>query len=78
MEYKAIAASNVFALDEAVNKLIAQGWKPIGGVSIAMVTDGKPSEKYLYAQAMIRQNPGPRPVSIKRFAGGEWQAEEEG
>lgn len=72
MEYKAIAATSIFALDEAVNKLIAQGWEPIGGVSIAMVDRGKPSEKYLYAQAMIRQGP-----FIAQFVDGEWQAVEE-
>jgi hypothetical protein len=76
MEYKALAALSIFALDAAVNKLIEQGWKPIGGVSIAMVESGKPSEKYLYAQAMVRQDPSSEPI-IKRYVNGSgWVAEE--
>lgn len=47
MEYKIIAASNIGTLEQLVNRAIAEGWKPQGGVS----ADG--SYRMVF-QAMVR------------------------
>jgi hypothetical protein len=32
MKYKIVQAGNVEGLEKEVNKLLAEGWKPIGGI----------------------------------------------
>ena len=36
MKYKAVEASKIEDLNEAVNELIAEGWVPMGGVSVSL------------------------------------------
>ena len=59
MQYKIVSAKNTYQyntlekLEKEVNNLIAQGWKPLGGVSVvkpyATLTD------YEAFQAMIKE-----------------------
>ena len=53
MEYKVLTAYNSRKISEAVNKHLALGWVPQGGVS----QHGSPSR---FAQAMVRKSKGPR------------------
>ena len=42
-------------LIEEVNKLIAEGWQPIGGVSVSNTYDTQGDQMYqLFAQALVR------------------------
>ena len=47
MEYTVVVGSSIEKLIEKVNKLIVEGWKPLGGIGI----NGK------YYQAMTRVKP---------------------
>lgn len=52
-EYKIITAPDPDCLEEVVNSEIAEGWEPLGGVSVSL----SESEEYRYeryAQAMTK------------------------
>ena len=49
-KYVTLGCTDLYELDEAVNKAIAQGWQPFGGVSIGFTNDNK---RY-YVQAMVK------------------------
>jgi len=52
-EYQLIYGMSEHELEEQVNALIKQGWKPLGGASISVLT--KPGAWNLVsAQAMVR------------------------
>ena len=57
LEYFIVTGSTPPILDEEVNKKLAQGWKPQGGVGIAVVHqdgDGK-CESLMVVQAVVRE-----------------------
>lgn len=63
MEYKFVSKESGTKLEEAVNELMAAGWVPLGGVSVAVLhriwqNDHKGYEEseteWVYAQAMTR------------------------
>ena len=56
LEYKAIVVETGFQLNGYVNRAIADGWKPLGGASVAVVWCGT-ARAYTYVQAMIREIP---------------------
>jgi hypothetical protein len=65
MAYKFVSEASGTALEEAVNGLIADGWVPLGGVSVAVVRSTWTNERqgceeseteWVYAQAMTRAN----------------------
>jgi len=45
MEYKVVAKVRLYELEEEVNKLIKDGWKPQGGIAVTSA----------YAQAMVKE-----------------------
>lgn len=49
MEYQILEADSTYDLEKDVNKYIAMGWKPIGGVSVIR---GLTEDNFI--QAMIR------------------------
>lgn len=57
-QYTVVAYTMPHELSAAVNELIQQGWKPLGGVSITLVAsrigriDAK--DEYMLAQALTR------------------------
>lgn len=62
MEYKLVEAENGAKLEQEVADLISKGWKPIGGVSVAVCHSTWENERkgyqesstdWVYAQAMI-------------------------
>ena len=63
MEYKFVSEERGSTLEETVNNLIADGWKPLGGVSVCAVHHTIENERkgyteheteWVYAQAMTR------------------------
>lgn len=63
MEYKFVSEESGWKLEDAVTALLALGWVPIGGVSVAVMStpcqkDRKGCEEvsaeWVYAQAMTR------------------------
>ena len=58
MEYKVVEASSAFGLENAVAKLISEGWIPLGGVA-GKIEDGVlgVSLRTTLLQAMFRQLP---------------------
>lgn len=63
MEYKFVSEATGTKLEESVNDLIATGWVPLGGVSVAVVHRTWENERkgyqeseteWVYAQAMTR------------------------
>jgi len=55
MEYGTVLANNSIILDDRVNKLIAKGWIPLGGVSVSATPHANSATEFFYAQAMIRE-----------------------
>lgn len=57
-EYRVVSAENkVERLVKEVNKLIAAGWQPLGGVSVSHAYDADDEKmKELYAQALVRSH----------------------
>ena len=55
MEYTIAVGNDQLELAQAVNKLIKQGWKPHGGVSVAVDRNGDFTSVtyHVFAQAMI-------------------------
>ena len=53
IEYAVIEAMNVKDLAEEVNKKIADGWTPIGGVSVSL-SESDNYQYYATAQALTR------------------------
>ena len=53
MKYKLIENSSPEYLENGVNNLIKQGWKPLSGVSVGRDRYGSNNEK-IYVQAMIQ------------------------
>ncbi len=65
MEYKSVSEANGTSLDAAVNTLIADGWVPLGGVSVAVIRSTWENKRkgyeeseteWVYAQALTRSN----------------------
>ena len=63
MEYKFVSEETGTKLEEAVNALMALGWVPLGGVSVAVLRSTWENERkgyqeseteWVYAQAMTR------------------------
>ena len=52
MEYKAIECQSIEDLNVEVNKLISDGWRPIGGVSVSL-SETYDSCYFVATQAMI-------------------------
>lgn len=57
MDYKISFGISIRDLEDAVNKLITEGWEPQGGPSA--VTSGDYSKPWLFFQAMVKH---PRPA----------------
>lgn len=56
MQYKIIEVTEVFTLENEVDKAIKEGWKPQGGVSIAVLYPASAVGTIMrYAQAMIKE-----------------------
>ena len=60
MKYQVIRANTILELEEAVNKAIAAGWLPTGGVSFVGITNDGYTGKWIhygnpgYIQAMTK------------------------
>ncbi len=63
MEYKFVSEESGWKLEDAVNALMVLGWVPIGGVSVAVMSNPcnkdrklfeELSPEWVYAQAMTR------------------------
>jgi hypothetical protein len=50
MKYKLASMTNADCFEAEVNKLISEGWKPHGGVSVVELCDGLLG----YMQAMVK------------------------
>ena len=55
MNYKIVESLSTKELENQVKLLIQLGWKPIGGVSIGVITI-KDRLEYLYVQTLIHEN----------------------
>jgi hypothetical protein len=58
MEYKVVSAVGADELNELVNELIKQGWKPHGSIAMQQFdvqSGGHHSMAILFAQAMIKE-----------------------
>jgi hypothetical protein len=54
MKYTVVEVdARVYELIEEVNKLINEGWEPIGGVSVIKRIGG---DQYWYSQALIKKD----------------------
>jgi hypothetical protein len=65
MEYKIVSRQGDRELEAAVNELIAEGWQPLGGVSVVVLHQTWENERkgytesdtqWVYSQAMTRSN----------------------
>lgn len=56
-QYKVVSNSHLDILEKEVNDLIAQGWKPQGGISLAYKHEHAPNlvSHLLYCQAMVKE-----------------------
>lgn len=58
MQYTVVTGNGSTNLSEEVNRLIAEGWKPFGGISMVRVdttTGNVQTVGYAFAQAMIKE-----------------------
>lgn len=64
MKYQVVLDDDCPSLETAVNELIAEGWEPLGGVTMQVVHREWENERkgytesrtdYYYAQAMVRR-----------------------
>lgn len=55
MEYTIVWGYSLTVLVKKVNGLIEEGWKPIGGVSVAVVEETTMPFKREYYQAIIKE-----------------------
>lgn len=54
-EYKAVRSDSSDALNQKINEMIAAGWQPLYGVSVAVLPMSNSSTVIkAYAQAMVR------------------------
>ena len=53
MEYKAIECGNVDELNIEINKMLENGWVPIGGVSVSL-SETDEAQYFVATQAMTR------------------------
>ena len=56
-EYKSVAAWGTDELNVIINKLIKEGWKPIGGIAMtyAVVTQApNKAQGFMFSQAMVK------------------------
>lgn len=58
MRYKICESDNILELQEIVEGLIKVGYKPQGGISVAInpATEDFPTDVYWYTQAMVKEN----------------------
>jgi hypothetical protein len=54
MEYRIVKMNDLKDFSEKVNQLIAEGWTPLGGVSIAVYRTPDYETHHHYAQALTR------------------------
>lgn len=54
MEYTVIQEADYSIFSQAVQTALNNGWKPQGGISIALNKTGRTFSNYYYAQAFIR------------------------
>jgi hypothetical protein len=59
LEYTIVCSDSWLNTKDAVNAKVAEGWEPLGGVSVATYQDKRPQEngpvRFNFAQAMIRR-----------------------
>jgi hypothetical protein len=55
MTYAIIDSARADELAAFVNKRIADGWKPLGGVSVSLSHDAHGGSYQMFAQAMIKE-----------------------
>jgi len=55
MTYTIIDSARADELAAFVNKRIADGWKPLGGVSVSLSHDAHGGSYQVFAQAMIKE-----------------------
>jgi hypothetical protein len=56
MKYILIADSDKEKFEKSVNDKITKGYTPLGGVSIAALSEAVPSKKIIYSQALILES----------------------
>lgn len=54
MEYKVIQENSILGLENELNKLLKEGWKPQGGICVVRNITGFGTNEYLYLQAIIK------------------------
>lgn len=67
MEYRICEANSAAKLQRKVNRLIAEGWRPAGGVA---ATPSAATSNWWYYQAMIQDPAGPEAAASKPPATG--------
>lgn len=63
-EYKIIRTQNAPDLELEVARYLAKGWKPQGGVSVALTFSPGASQYIFYVQAMILETPELEELSL--------------
>jgi hypothetical protein len=56
MKYKILSESEPLVLEDEVNRLLSDGWRPCGGVSVVRDTEFAPP---IFSQAMIFEDNAP-------------------
>ena len=59
IDYGILESSKAYSLDKEVKLAIAEGWQPLGGISVCLyATSGNSFEsKKVYSQAMVKYKP---------------------
>jgi hypothetical protein len=63
MEYKLVEENDKFYLGKKINRLIRQGWRPLGGVSVIRA----PIYGNYYTQAMVRGDDREQHQAVKEI-----------
>jgi hypothetical protein len=64
IEYEAVEAPSVDALNEEIKRMIKDGWSPIGGVSVSL-SESDDYQYFVAVQAMIRGGVSDKPNCCK-------------
>lgn len=56
-DYRIVEAIDSFHFIEVIKRMIAEGWQPFGGISIAAIDHNNPNQAITYAQAMVLREP---------------------
>ena len=51
IDYTAVSTGNFKSFKDSVNKMIEEGWQPLGGISLAEWPD------FIFTQAMVKYEP---------------------